>query len=357
MLDDRKKKILKAVVEEYVATAEPVGSKSIADLFGQTFSSATIRNEMAEMEERGYLEKPHTSSGRIPSHKGYRLYVNDLMNDHKLSVSEQGKLNAALTVRLQEFDRVMHEASRMLSEITHYATAALTPGMTGCEIHRIEIINCAAQSYVLVLVTATGIVRNKICRLTSECSPETVKSLCEALNDELHGVEASRITLYNITRIERREPAAGELLDAVMVFLKEVMEEVSTSEYHFDGANYLLSNPEYRDVDKARKMLDFLNDTNDISWLALPSDGTTEIKIGAENSAEQLSESSIIIANCNLAGNTKAKIALIGPTRMDYSRLTARVRFFTAGLNRLIREILIDNGSDDLSPPGNDDFP
>ena len=204
-LSDRKKRILKAIVETYIASAEPVGSKAIAVRPDLNLSSATIRNEMAELEEMGYLEKQHTSSGRIPSPSGYRLYVNELMNNYQLSMQEINNVKQALNMRVQELDHLISEAGRLISELTNHTAVAFSPSSENISVRRFDIVPIDLYSFVLILVTTAGIVLNKLVRIQSPVTEDEVVSLNQAINHSCSGIPITQISnerlknLYNIS--------------------------------------------------------------------------------------------------------------------------------------------------------------
>ena len=181
-LTERKKRILRAIIENYIQSAEPVGSKTIAQSIGMEVSSATIRNEMADLEAMGLLEKPHTSAGRIPSSKGYRFYVNELMEDHKLSLQETERMNQALRMKMQELDRVLDQAGRMVAQLTSYPAFALSAGTERMTIRRFDLLMVERNAFIIVVMTDSNIVRNRLIRLPSDLSEAQLQMLNTLLN-------------------------------------------------------------------------------------------------------------------------------------------------------------------------------
>ena len=193
-LTERKKKILRAIIESYIATAEPVGSKAIAEHLGRSISSATIRNDMADLEAMGLLEKPHTSAGRIPSPQGYRLYVNELMEEHKLSVQETERINSALRLKMQELDRVILEAGRVVSRLTNYPAFALSAGMERVTIQRFDLLMVQRNAFIIVVMTDTNLVRNKLVQLPSDLTQAQLQMLNTLRNTTFTGLTLDEIT-------------------------------------------------------------------------------------------------------------------------------------------------------------------
>ena len=193
-LEKRKQLILKAIVDDYIATAEPVGSKTIAQRIGFTLSPATIRNEMADLETMGYLEQPHTSAGRIPSPQGYRLYVNELMQKHRLSMREMETINHALSLKLQELDRVISEAGRLVARLTNYTSYILSPSAVKARIARFDLFVVSPAIFTAVLVTDVYVVKNKLIHVQPPIDGQALQSLGAALNTYLTGLCLDDIT-------------------------------------------------------------------------------------------------------------------------------------------------------------------
>ncbi len=334
-LSERKKKILRAVVENYIQTAEPVGSKAIMELAGLKVSSATIRNEMADLTEMGLLEQPHTSAGRIPSPKGYRLYVNELMEAHKLSIQETERINEALHLKMAELDKIIDQAGRVVSRITQYPTFALATGAKRITIRRFDLLMVESNAFIVVVMTDNNVVRNKLVRLPSEMTEPQLQLLNTLLNSTFVGLTLSEITpeLMRVT-----SHAAGEaygLISLVVSFAMEVLEELENQSVHTAGVANLLAHPEYRDLNRAQPLMEYLSDELDTARLPIPQDGKTQILIGPENVAEELRDTSVVLASYDIGDNMRGIIGVVGPTRMDYAKITARLSYFADGLSRL----------------------
>ena len=257
-LSERKKQILRAVVENYIQTAEPVGSKAIVASSGLKVSSATIRNEMAELENMGLLEQPHTSAGRIPSPKGYRLYVNELMEEHRLSMQEARKINDALNLKIREMDQVMTEAGKIISQLTKYPTFALTKGTKQAVITRYDLLMVEDNAFIAVLMTDTQAVKNKYFRLPSPVSQTQLQLLGTLLNTSFTGLTLAQLQ-PELARVSSH--AAGEaygLINLVVSFAMEVLEELESNVVHTAGIPTLLAHPEYQSLEKAEPAPDEL---------------------------------------------------------------------------------------------------
>ena len=225
-LTERKKRILRAIIESYIQSAEPVGSKAIAASIDMEVSSATIRNEMADLEAMGLLEQPHTSAGRIPSPKGYRLYVNELMEEHKLSLQETQRINQALAMRMRELDRVLDQAGRVVSQLTNYPSFALSSGLSRMTIRRFDLLMVERNAFIIVVMTDTDIVRNRLIRLPSDLTEAQLQMLNTLLNTTFTGLTLEEIT-PELMRVAQH--AAGEaygLISLVVSFAMEVLESL-----------------------------------------------------------------------------------------------------------------------------------
>ncbi len=346
-LSERKKQILRAVVENYIQTAEPVGSKAIVASAGMKVSSATIRNEMAELENLGYLEQPHTSAGRIPSPSGYRLYVNELMEEHRLTIQETQRINEALHLKIRQMDQVMTEAGKIVSQLTKYPTFALTTGTRKAVINRYDLLMVEDTSFIAVLMTDTQVVKNKLFRLPSEVSDPQLQLLGTLLNTSFTGKTLEELT-PELVRV--RAHAAGEaysLISLVVSFAMEVLEELESSVVHTAGIPTLLAHPEYQSLEKAEPLMNYLAEMGDDLRLPVIQGDNVRILIGPENVADELKNSSVVMASYDIGGGMQGVIGVVGPTRMNYADLAARLSYFAEGLSRMF-------GKGEIPPPTGD---
>ena len=340
-LSERKKQILKAIIGDYILTAEPVGSKALAARPELKFSSATIRNEMSELEEMGYLEKPHTSAGRIPSPLGYRLYVDELMDSYDISDRDIPPIEAMLKGKAKELDRLIQEAGRLVSSLTNYASVAVTPDMNRCVIKQFEIITVDTTTFVIVVVTDTGQVKNKLVHTAAPVTKDESELLTYILNQTLTGLPLSQITAERFD-VVRRAARLSALLAPLAEYIAELIEELGSQKVFLDGANKLLRFPEYRDPDKAQALLDYITtDDKHLLPVCKNMDGV-QFFIGPENGENPLSDASMIYAKYDIGNLGQGVIGIVGPTRMDYKRLSARLSHFAKELNKLIAETFLD---------------
>ena len=345
-ISERKKKILAAVVDEYVRTAEPVGSKAIAATAGLGCSSATIRNELAELVSLGYLEQPHTSAGRVPTPMGYRMYVNELMERQKLSLEETEDLNRRMNQKLRELDDTISNVSRLASQITDYPALALTT-RTAVTIKRFDIIYVDATTFILVLLLSDNSVKNKLVRLPVSVDQKLVQRLSSLFNSGFTGITDEQITPLLINSTERAADDTMGITSVIAAFAIEVLTAAEAPTTFVSGENRLLNQPEFRDPEKAHKLMGYLSG----GGYLLPPDaqmdraGEVRVLIGPENVAEELKDSSVVIATYDAGDNTKGMIGVVGPTRMDYSAVAAKLSALAAGLSRRL-------GSGEAPPEG-----
>ena len=334
-ISDRKKKILAAVVDEYIRTAEPVGSKAIAQSGELKCSSATIRNELAELVAMGYLEQPHTSAGRVPTPMGYRMYVNELMEKQRLSLEETEELNRRLNQKLQQLDATIRDVSALASQMTNYPALALT-AHNAATIKRFDLIYVDAKTFIIVLMLGNNSVRSKVVRLPVSVDQNMVQRLSSLFNASFTGIPEEEITPRLISTTERAADDSLGLTAVIAAFAMETLNEANTPNTFLSGENRLLNQPEFRDPDKAHKLMSYLSGGGYIlpPVEGLEDAGEVRVLIGPENVAEELKDSSVVIASYDAGDNTRGLIGVVGPTRMDYSAVAAKLSFLAAGLSR-----------------------
>ena len=332
-LTDRKKQILKVVVEDYVRTAEPVGSKAIAAEMGGV-SSATIRNELSDLTELGYLEQPHTSAGRVPSPKGYRLYVNELMERRSLSREEEEKLNASLAEKLAGTDQVMARAGQMVSSFVGYPAYTVADHKTAATVRRFELIPVDQSSFIAVVMLSDSRVKSQLMRTSLPVEAEALPQLSHLLNTHFTGVSAEQM---NATLMNLSEQVSGQwflILNQVTEYAGSLLEESNHQQVYTSGASQLLKFPEFRDIDKAHDLMSFMVDNK--QELPVPAgDAPMQILTGPENVNDALKESSVVIASYDIGDNMRGLVGVVGPTRMDYAAVAARLSYFAESLSRM----------------------
>ena len=331
-LTDRKKQILKVVVEDYVRTAEPVGSKAIAAEMGGV-SSATIRNELSDLTELGYLEQPHTSAGRVPSPKGYRLYVNELMERQRLSIAETERINQSLQMKMEELDRVISQAGRAVSSLMNYPAYVAASGRKQVTARRFELLPVDEHSCIVVMMMGDNRVKSQLLRMQLKVDAEQMPTLVNLLNSNFTGISADEMNRRLMDVSEQVTPQMFLLLSQTIAYAADVLEEAGQKEVFTVGASQLLKLPEFRDADKAHQLMSFLSDSKEN--LPVPDEGPMKILIGPENVSEALQDTSVVVASYDIGDDMRGLIGVVGPTRMDYGTVAARLSGFAEGLTRL----------------------
>lgn len=331
-LTDRKKQILKVVVEDYVRTAEPVGSKAIAAEMGGV-SSATIRNELSDLTELGYLEQPHTSAGRVPSPKGYRLYVNELMERQRLSIAETERINQSLQMRMEELDRVISQAGRAVSSLMNYPAYVAATGKKQMTARRFELLPVDEHSCIVVMMMGDNRVKSQLLRMQLKVDTEQMPTLVNLLNSNFTGISADEMNRRLMDVSEQVTPQMFLLLSQTIAYAADVLEEAGQKEVFTVGTSQLLKLPEFRDADKAHQLMSFLSDSKEN--LPVPDEGPMKILIGPENVSEALQDTSVVVASYDIGNDMRGLIGVVGPTRMDYGTVAARLSGFSEGLTRL----------------------
>ena len=332
-LTDRKKKILKVVIEDYIRTAEPVGSKAIASEMGGKVSSATIRNELADLVELGYLEQPHTSAGRVPSPKGYRLYVNELMEQQRLSLAETEKINQSLQMKMEQLDHILSQAGRAVSSFVNYPTYMSVTGRKTLTAKRFELLPVDERSCIVVMMMSDDRVKSQLLRLQLKVDLDQLPTLVSLLNGHFAGVSPSEMNHRLMNVAEQIPPQLFLLLSQTISYAADSLEEAGQREIVTAGTKELLKLPEFRDADKAHQLMSFMTDSKEN--LPLPDDGPMKILIGPENVIDALKNTSVVVASYDIGDDMRGLIGVVGPTRMDYASVAARLSGFADGLTRL----------------------
>lgn len=340
-LTERRRRILRAIVENYIETAEPVGSRAIMTLAHLDCSSATIRNEMAALEKMGYLEQPHTSAGRIPSPKGYRIYVNELMGEHKLSIQETERINASLNLKMQELDKVIDQAGRLVSQFTNYPSFSLTAGRQSEVISRYDLLMIDQRSFICVAMTSNSQVHNKLFHLPTDLTEPQLQLLNALLNTSFTGKTLEEFSPELMEKARKSAGSSYGLISLVVSFAMDVLKESRQSSVHTAGGNHLLTHQEFHDdMDRAQKLLDYFNGEDRFSSIPMPGEepgAHTKVLIGPENVAEELKDTSVVLASYDIGDGMKGVIGVVGPTRMDYAQVTAKLSYLADNLSKLFQ--------------------
>ena len=335
-LTERKKKVLRSVVDLYIRTAEPVGSKAITELPDMKYSSATIRNEMADLTSMGYLEQPHTSAGRIPSAAGYRLYVDELMADYRLSMDETKSINLAIEEKMQRFDKMMDKVAKLVSQATDLPAISVASRQMGAAVKRFDLIQAGSASTILVIMLTTEEVVNKLIKLPLNVSETDLKLLSAVLNATMTEIPAEEFTAELMEKVMRSAGNAASLVPVIVDFTAETLRRSENYPMAVAGQSRLLGLPEYRDVDKAQRVLASI-DEDALSHLpaVMQNENGTKVLVGPENVASELKDTSVVMTKFDIGDGLQGMIGVVGPTRMDYAKVTARLSYFAESLSKM----------------------
>lgn len=335
-LSERKKLILKAIVEDYVKSAEPVSSKALLERSSLGVSSATIRNEMSELTELGLLEQPHTSAGRVPTALGYRIYVNELMGENQVSREEAQVIAEGLRPSKTANRKMVADVSKLTSAITALPSYAMqaTPGEVRAQ--RFELVHVDDHNFIIVVLLSNKEVQNRLVSLPVPMKPELLTKLAALFNASFTGKPDREISHELITATERAAGDTEGVTAVIAGFLMEVLMQTARSHTALSGASNLLGQPEFQDMERARRVLGYLSDETSLAHLPTPDESGVKILIGPENVAEALRDSSVIVAKYDAGDNMQGIIGVLGPTRMDYAKVAAQLSYIAGGLSKLL---------------------
>ena len=332
MLNDRKKRVLKAIIEEYINTAEPVSSGSIVEHYIPDCSSATIRNEMAELEQLGYIEKPHTSAGRIPSVKGYRFYVDELLNDENISLDEIQYIKTQLETKVNEIEDLTKITTNTLSEITHYTTVAIGPDSSNNIITDVKFVLLGSRLLMVVILTDNGQIKETVIKYDEDINQSQIKGLNAIFNNRLRGKPLEKIDKPMEEYILSAMSEQVNVIKPIINQINRVIDDVH--QIYLEGANKVFDFPEFKKVETARNFLSILDTKEDM--LEVLNSGEAEdinVYIGDENEKEELKDLSIITFKHTVLGKDMGTIGIIGPKRMNYSKVISIMKYISKKLN------------------------
>lgn len=342
IMDERKRRILQAIIDDYIDTAEPIGSRTIARKHELGLSSATIRNEMADLEEMGYLAQPHTSSGRVPSDKGYRLYVDQLMQVRDLNSDDIEKIKLAMESRINELSQLIRQASAVLSRFTRYTSMAITPQMKNSTIKAIQAVPIEEGKAMVIVVTNAGIVRNKLVKISDKVPADVLIMISNALNGKLAGLTIEEVDLNLIWEMEREIGISGEILLPIIDGVAECINLIDNPEVYIEGTTNIFNHPEFRDIVKARDFMNILDEKASLCRMLFDSieSGGITVRIGSENDMSAIQECSLVTVNYNFADAFVGTIGIIGPTRMEYPKVISSMMLIKSLINAEVRRLL-----------------
>ena len=320
-MDERKLRILQAIIDDYILTGIPVGSRTISKKYDMGLSSATIRNEMSDLEELGYLDQPHVSAGRIPSTKAYRLYVDTLMRNGRIQSDTADSIRALFQGRISQMEDVIDHAAQVISSLTNYTTVVLSPKGVQPRLETIQLVPIGQGMALVVIVTDSGIIRDNVIRVGREMDQDTLYSISRALTGELRGKTLTEVCALMPNLIERMREN-NEVLEGIYGCLSSDQQSGRRTHMAVGGTSNMLAYPEYNDMDKARNFLSLM-ETRDKLAEIIQGNGEMAftVRIGPETGVPEMSDCSIVTATYSTRGGQQGTIGVIGPTRMRYSRV------------------------------------
>ncbi|MCL2843273.1 MAG: heat-inducible transcriptional repressor HrcA [Oscillospiraceae bacterium] len=335
-ISGRKKLILKAVIEDYVASAEPVSSKALQGRLDLGVSSATIRNEMSELTELGLLEQPHTSAGRVPTATGYRVYVNELMGQGDVSREEAAEIQQGFDAPSAGFEQMVADASKLTNKLTALPSYAMQTAHGAVTAQRFELVYVDDHTFIIVVLLSNKSVQNRLVTLPTTTKAETLTKLAALFNASFTGLAEPELTVERIAATERAAGDVNGVTAVIAGFVIEILMQTKAKRTVVSGATSLLGHPEFHDVERARRVLGYLANEQELLRLPAPDSDGVKIMIGPENLAEELRDSSVVVAKYDAGDNMQGIIGVVGPTRMDYGKVAARLSYIASGLANML---------------------
>ena len=341
-MDERKLRILRAIIDDYILTAVPVGSRTISRKYETSLSSATIRNEMSDLEELGYLDQPHVSAGRIPSAKAYRLYVDQLLQSGAIRANTEEAVSQYFSSHLRQMERVIDQAAQVLSSLTGYTAVVLEPGGQQPRIRNIQLVSVSSQTALVVIVTDAGLIRDHVVNIPRNVDSDTLYAISQALTEALRGctpAEACERIPILMARMEQN----ADLLRSVSGLMTDARDSGSHGHVGIGGVSNMLAYPEYSDTEKARNFLSLMETRDRLAQIIRQhGDVAFTVRIGPETGVPEISDCSVVTATYTTSNGRQGTIGVIGPTRMQYSRVLSVL----ASMGQQLSSIFGDDGKE-----------
>ena len=335
-LDLRKLKILTAIVETYIDTGEPVSSKMLAQKLDINVSPATIRNDMAALFDMGFLEQPHTSAGRVPSHLGYRIYVDQLMHCKPLSDEERGEIDALFNVHNPDPDRLLEDAAQALADYTNCATVSTTITPKTVRVKHIEIVPAGVRTVVILVIASNGVIRDKVCRVDFGITAELLEFINKFINGRLVDKSVNDISQWYINTVAVTLGEYSRLFTPILATVYELCKEIDEGQFYTSGGTNLLGYKEFSDV--AHDLLLTMQNRDHLLGVIGSKDDAVFITIGKENSRSELADTSVVVTRYSIGKQNAGAIGVIGPVRMDYAKIIPHLEYFSQTLGKLLAE-------------------
>ena len=339
-LGARKLKILQAIIDDYIRTAEPVGSRTLAKKYGLGISSATIRNEMSDLEEMGFLEQPHTSAGRVPSDKAYRFYVDKLMKVRSLDQKEAEYIRETYESTIDQIEQIIFHTAETLSEVTNYTSLAMAPRLSKVTIRHIQLVQVDGEFALLVIVTSSGILRDTLIRIPEGINNDYLSRVSNILNEQFRGKTIDQIDTEDLANIRDKFLKNRKFFSSLLDILIQRFRESEKREVYLGGMTNIFNFPEYQDIIRAQSFLNLMEE-KDLLYdiLSNSTEDGVWVSIGSENSYNELHDCSIVTATYSLEDRVLGTIGLIGPTRMEYSKAISVMDYMGKALSRYLTRL------------------
>jgi len=329
MLSERQRMILTAIVDDYIRSAEPVGSRSISKRGDVSYSPATIRNEMADLEELGLLEQPHTSAGRIPSNKGYRYYVDHLIRLGGVGEQDVRKIRGFFAEKMNLWEEVVTHAATILSQLTNYTAIVLGPETFSTTLKHFQLVPLNESSAVAIIVTSTGHVEHRTVTLPDNIGMDDIQKIVNLLNAKLADVPFIKIKSVLHSEVARELSRFVDRCEQLLEVLEKTLAEKSNPRVFLSGTTNIMTQPEFKDVVKVKNILDILEETPKLMQLFQSVPEGIQVRIGTENVVEAINQCSLITASYSYDGQSLGTIGVLGPTRMDYGKVISLLDFLS----------------------------
>ncbi|MBC8590780.1 heat-inducible transcriptional repressor HrcA [Wansuia hejianensis] len=344
MLDERKLKVLYAIINSYISSAEPIGSRTISKNYDLGVSSATIRNEMSDLEDLGFLSKPHSSAGRVPSDKAYRFYVNQLLKQNKQSIGTEKdiEIKEILANKSWEMEELIRNSAEMLSALTSYTAIVASPKLKTSKVKTIQLLSLDDLRVLMIIVCDTGIVKKAIYKPKNPISSDQLSTISKFLNIKLQGLSMDELLIQFENNVFEEMYKYKGVIDELIPIINDSIEDLTSIDLYSYGLTKILNFPEYRDVEKVKEFISFVEDKDLILDILLNNSSSEDIDIliGSENKYAPIKDISMITATYKIGNKTISKVGLVGPTRMDYLNLIDTLKIFSANITDMLNMLM-----------------
>lgn len=336
-MEERKKRILEAIIDDYIQTAEPVGSRTIARKYLSHLSSATIRNEMSDLEELGFLSQPHISAGRVPQARAYRLYVDDLLSNELETLAEEDEIRSKYLARVSHLEDVVRSTAQALTELTGYTSLVMLPRQEDLRVTSLQLVPVSTALALLVIVTDGGIIRDTMVQVASSLDADALYAISRMLTEQFSGQTLQEVQAA-LTEFADNAPGDPRVLEGILDLAEQIARQNTQDSLTVLGTHNILGFPEYQDADKARQFLSSLdNKERLLNLIRCGSDEGVSVHIGPENGIKEMEDCSVLISRYRLSRGQKGAIGIIGPTRMPYGRMIGTLKLISGVMSDMLQ--------------------